>query len=59
MPPSGAGGSWDPALSAHDSIADTLRYIMVSCLGGLIFDDGPFHFHLPGDIDERPAFIGG
>ena len=32
---------------AHDSIADTLRYIMVRCLGGLIVDDGPFRFHLP------------
>jgi hypothetical protein len=42
----------------HDSITDTLRYIMVWCLRGLIFDDGPFHFHLPGDIDERPAFVG-
>ena len=30
-----------------------------SVLGPSYFDDGAFRFHLPGDIDERPAFVGG
>jgi hypothetical protein len=30
-----------------------------SISGPSYFDDGPFHFHLSGDIAERPAFVGG